>query len=180
VPTISLKPQGNGTYSGWSSIIGATYAYQAVDDSDGTTHDSEDSYFVLPRLAASPAGIVSFPFFLQWAGGRPTSIAVNVVAQRGGAAHPQIEIGFVRLGTFAFSGSLLDPGVSWTLATRTFTTDPITGAPWDAEDLRLTEVCLRSEALAIGSNDVTLVSVVAVYLEPFLNDPVLPHAEGLL
>jgi hypothetical protein len=176
VPSISLKPQRDGSYAGYSSIVGATYAYQAVDDSEGTTHDSAATYFVLPRLIGS-AGTVSFPFFRGWSGGRPTSITVNVVARRGGGAHPRIQIGFVRSTTFAFDATLFDAGAGFTLASPVFTIDPITGQAWDPEDLGATEVALRSEFGAIGSNDVTLVSVSPlVYREPHNHlDPGLPY-----
>lgn len=161
--TANLKPQGDGTYAGYSAIVGATSAYQAVDDSDTTTHDSAATYFTLPRLALSPSGIVSFPFFLQWGGGVPASITVNVVARRGGVVHPQVEIGFYRAGVFVFSGTLFNPGAGFSLTNRTFSTDPFNAGAWDPAVLPTTEVCLRSEAGVLGSNDITLVSVGVTY-----------------
>jgi hypothetical protein len=175
--TISLKPQGDGTNRGWSSVVGASFAYQAVDDSDGTTHDSAETYFRLPRL--DPAGTVSFPFFRGWGGGIPSTVTVNVVAKRVAAAHPKIQIGFVRGGSFGFSGALFDTTATWDLATRAFITDPITGLAWDPELLPVTEVCLRSEALVVGNNDVTLVSAAVTYREPRNFDPILPPGAGL-
>lgn len=174
--TANLKPQGNGFYAGYSAIVGATSAFEAVDDSDDTTHDSAATYITLPRLLTSPTGIVSFPFFLQWEGGVPTSIAVNVVARRSGAVHPQIEIGFHRSGTLVFSGSMFNPGAGFNLATRTFAVDPFNAGAWDPAVLPMTEVCLRSEAGALGSNDVTLISAEVTYRPPRAFSGIRPHA----
>jgi hypothetical protein len=173
--SVNLKPQQDGSYRGWSSIVGATFAYQAIDDSALTTHDSAATYIRLPRLLGE-GGIVSFPFFKQWRGGRPTTVTVRVVAQRVAAAHPGIQIGFVRSGQFAFSGSLFSTGATWTLAVRAFPTDPLTGGAWDESLLAATEVCIKSEENIVGNNDVTLISCGVDYLPPLFTDPDMPQA----
>lgn len=178
MPTIGCKPQGDGSNQGWSLYVGTDFAYQAVSDSAGTTHDSDGSYFRLPRLAGA-GGTVSFPFFRGWSGGVPTQIVVNVVAQRVAAAHPGIWIGFSRSGVFGFSGTLFTTTASWSLGQRTFITDPITGLAWDEDLLPMTEVCVQSESNIIGNNDVTLVSAIATYSEPHNHDPIMPTVESL-
>jgi hypothetical protein len=177
--TVACKPQGNGTYTGWSQIVGAPLAWQAIDDSDSTTHDSAGSYIRLPRLV-STGGIVSFPFFRGWAGALPMSITVNLVAQRVAATHPLISIGFVRGANFGFDATPFDAPASWALATRVFDNDPITGQEWDPNLLPMTEIVLQSAAFTLGNNDITLLSASVDYNPPHNYDPILPTAESLL
>jgi len=165
VPSVPLSPQSDGLYRGWSSLVGATEGFRAVDDSSGTAHDGSASYFVLPRLVA-PAGMVSFPLFASVAGLTPTAIAINIVAQRGGASHPRIQVGFLRGAASGFDPTLIDAPASWTLFAYNFTTNPLTGLAWSAADLPGLEVLLQSEAFTLGSNQVTLVSGTLFYLEP--------------
>lgn len=164
MPTIALKVQQDGFWRGFSVLVGATFGYQAVDDSDGVTHDSELTHLTLPKLTSPVAsGRVSFPLFLQAEGLVPTSITLNVVAQRGGALHPRLQIGFFKGGSVAFDASMFDPTASYTLAQRTFSTNPITGSPWSASSLIGLEACVQSEDGVNGNNDVTLVSGSMVY-----------------
>jgi len=159
MPTIALKVQQDGAWQGWSSLTGASFGYQAVDDSDGVTHDSATTYLTLPKLnLALFQGRVSFPVFLQAEGLVPTSITINVVAQRGGALRPRLQIGFYQGGLVGFDASMFDPTASWSLAQRTFSTNPITGQPWSQSDLVGLEACVQNEAGAFGNNDITLIS----------------------
>lgn len=162
MPTIALKVQQNGRYQGWFSLTGGVFGYQTIDDSDGTTHDSGTSFLRLPRIGlfgVDDAGTVSFPLFLQAEGLVPTSITLNVVAQKVGViSHPRIKIGFQRGGSTGFDATMFDPPASWSLAQRTFSTNPITGGPWSVSDLVGLEACLQSETGVAGNNDVTLVS----------------------
>lgn len=176
--TVNLKPQQEGAFRGWTSLIGAVLGFRAIDDSNGTTHDSDATYLTIPKLA-SPSGRVSFPFFLQWAGGIPSAVTVNVVARRGGAAHPRIQIGFTRSGAVAFSGSLLDPGSSWTLGSITFSTDPLTGLAWVPGNMPITEVCIQNENGVNGNNDVTLISASVDFAGPHNFDPLIPRGLSL-
>ena len=157
MPTIPLKVQQNGTLQGWSSIThqvgdGVNFGYQAVDDSDSTTHDGANTTLNLAKGAA-----MSFPLFLQAEGFIPVSITLNVVARRGGAQHPRIQIGFYRGGLTGFDATMFDPTSSFTLAQRTFSTNPITGNPWSSSDLVGLEACVQNEQVN-GNNDVTLIS----------------------
>jgi hypothetical protein len=179
MPTVNCKPQGNGTYTGWSLVVGAPLAWQAIDDSDTTTHDSASSYIRLPRLIA-PGGTISFPFFRGWEGALPTSVTVNLVAQRVAATHPRISIGFVRGANFGFDPTPFDAPSSWGLAVRVFDNDPITGQEWNPDDLPNTEIVLQSAAFTPGNNDVTLLSASVDYSLPHNYDPILPMAESLL
>lgn len=164
--SIGCRLQGNGLYQGWLSFTGATFAYQTADDSDGTTHDDAASYFTLDKFSASTnQGIVSFPVFLQAEFQSIAQITVNVVARRGGAAHPRILIGFQRGGTTAFDATMFNPGASFSLSSRAFTLSPFTGLAWDAAELHGTELCVMSESGVNGNNDVTLVSASVDYDE---------------
>src|SRR5262249_44196240 len=121
VPTLPLRVQQNGTFQGWQTLVGGQFGYDCVDDSDGTTHDSGATYVLLPKMIASTgAGIASFPLFLGVAGATPSSIQINVVAQRNAASHPRMQIGLYRAGVTLLDGTFFDPPASWALATRTF------------------------------------------------------------
>ena len=162
MPTLALKVQQDGTWRGWSLLEGALSGYQAVDDSDGTSHDSAATYLRLPKLQLTQGeGRVSFPVFLQAEGLIPVSLTVNVVARAaggGGGATPNMQIGILSGGVAAFHASLFDPVAGWALVQRTFSVNPATGAPWSAQDLVGLEVCVQNVNLENGSNDLTLVS----------------------
>lgn len=159
MPTLPLRVQQNGWFTGWQSLVGGIFGYDCVDDSDGTTHDSAATYLVLPKLnLATMAGIVSFPLFDQVENIVPTSITINVVATQGGASHPRLQIGFQRGGTTAFSGSLFTTDATWAPAQRTFSVNPLTGQPWAPSDLVGLEACVQNEAGVNGNNDITLIS----------------------
>ena len=153
MPTLGLKVQQNGFFQGWLSIVGATFGFEAVDDSAGTTHDGATTHITIDK-----ANTVSFPMFYQAEGLQPVSITLNVAAQRGGATHPQLLIGFYRSGVTAFSGSLFNPTSSYTVTSRTFSVNPFTGAAWVVEDLVGLEACVKGETGVNGNNDVTLIS----------------------
>lgn len=181
MPTIPLKVQQDGFFQGWLSLAGAPFGYQTIDDSDGTTHDSADTFLRLPKLSL-PAGRVSFPLFLQAEGLVPMSITINLVAQYVSViSHPRIQIGFQRSGIVGFSGSMFTTTASWSLAQRTFSTNPITGQTWSPEDLVGLEACIQSEDGVNGNNDVTLISGSIEYMGAhyWLVDP-LPHGDALL
>lgn len=179
MPTLPLKAQQDGRFRGWSALVGGSFGYQTIDDSDGTTHDSAATYLTLPKLNLdTETGRVSFPIMLQAEGLLPDAITLNVVAQRGGALHPRIQIGFHKGGQVGFSGSLFDPTASWSLAQRTFSTNPITGSPWSASDLIGLEACVQNESGVNGNNDLTLVSGSLEY-RPQTNAMAVPSSENV-
>jgi hypothetical protein len=158
VPTIAFTAQQDGFWRGWSALVGGTFGFETVDDSTDTTHDGATTHLTLPRfIAATGSGRVSFPIMLQAGGLLPLSLTLNVAAIQGGASHPRLHIGFHRGGVTGFHATMFDPTASYTVATRTFTTDPITGAAWTAEGLVGLEACIQSENVA-GNNDVSLIS----------------------
>lgn len=181
MPTIPLRVQQDGVWRGWTSLTGASFGYQAVDDSDGVTHDSGATSLRLASFSAPLLrGRISFPLFLQAEGLVPTSITLNVVAQKVGViSHPLISIGFHRAGLFGFSAATFDPPALWSLAQRTFSTNPITGAPWSASDLVGLEACVQSDATP-GSNDVTLISGSMDYGTRQNYDPVDSRGDSIL
>lgn len=136
------------------------FAWDCVNDSDGTTHDGALSYLVLPK-----GGQISFRAFLQSAGLIPSLITINVAAQRGGAAHPRLQIGFLRGSSASFDAAMFDCPASWGLAARSFAIDPITGLPWDPGDLSTTEIAFQNEIGVNGNNQITLVSASIAYGE---------------
>ena len=168
MPTINWTVRQDGTWKGWESFVGGNAAWECVDDSDTTTHDSGASRITLPRLnLAAGLGRISFPIPLHGAVAlTPVSFVVNVAAVRGGATHPEIAIGFYRSDGIGFSASLFNPGAAYSVATRTFTTDPITGAAWTESGLVGLEVCLQSETVAAGNNDISLISGSLTYHGP--------------
>lgn len=158
MPTIPLRVQQNGSRQDQVTVFGETFAYLAVDDSDGVTHDSAATYIRLPNQTPSIPTLVSFPLFLQAEGLLPLSITLNVVAQRVGVGHPRLNIGFYKGGATGFDATLFDPTASWSLAQRTFSTNPLTGKPWSVSDPIGLEAALQSETGVFGANDITLIS----------------------
>jgi hypothetical protein len=163
VPTLPLTIQGDGYWQGWASFSGAPFAYQCIDDSNGTTHDSGATKINLGRLVL-PAGIISFPVMLMAEHMIPQSLTVNVAAVKVGATHPDLQIGFARGSATGFDPTAFTAGVSYSVATRTFSTNPITGLAWSAADLVGLEVCVQSMFGQVGSNDISLVSGSITYI----------------
>lgn len=159
MPTISFTVQANGQWQGWTSFTGADFAYQCVDDSTDTTHDSGTTAITLGRLLLNPqSGRMSFPIMIMAEHLIPESLTLTVAAIRGGATHPRLQIGFARGGLVAFSGSLFNPTASYTTATSTFATNPLTSAAWTEDDLVGLEACIQSETGITGNNDISLIS----------------------
>ena len=156
MPTTPFVPQGIGQFTGWESVTGAAFAWQALDDSLDATHDGDASYVVLPRLSGS-AGIMSFPVFLMAHGLNPTSITVRVAGKIDNVA-PEVEIGFARGGLTAFHGTTWTPTASHAATTRAFTTNPLTSAAWEPDDIIGLEVCLKSVLFVVGKTRVTLLN----------------------
>lgn len=180
MPDIDLKVQGNGFHQGYTDLTGADSMYEAVDDSDSTTHDSDTTKFTLPRYVQSTgAGIVSFRMFDMAEHVIPSQVVLRVGAKRGGAAHPRLHIGFNKGGVTAFSASLFDPGASYSVVTRTFTTNPLTSAAWADGDLVNLEPCFQNEDGVSGSNDLTLVSGQVAYPAGIMNRHISDYGEPL-
>lgn len=171
MPTTGLKVQGDGFWRGWLNLFGGTTAAEVVDDSDGTSHDSAATYLSMRLLnLAQGNGRISFPVFRQADGIIPTSISVNVVARRGTVSHPDLEIGltYAQPAVAVFDPMLFTTDANWTLATRTFSSNPWSGAPWALADLAGLELCVSSEPsfFGPGTNEITLVSGTINYDEP--------------
>lgn len=154
--TIPLKVQGPGTWAGWSSVVGASEGWQAVDDSATTTHDSDTTYLVLARRVL-PNGVISFPMFLQCDPGQPISMVLYVAAKIDSGT-PELQIGFYRSGSTAFHATTFSPGASYSVATRTFSTNPITGSAWTATDFVGLEACVQMAPLTVARARITLIS----------------------
>ena len=144
MPPIDLRLQGDGLFTGWSSIVGATHAWQALDDSDGTSHDGDGSYIVLPRQIL-PAGRVSFRMFQGAEHLVPKSITLRVGAKKQSSS-PRMSIGFQRYGVEAYDVTKYTPGTNYSVATREFVFNPITGLPWADGDLIGLEPCLLEDS----------------------------------
>ena len=156
MPTSDLAIQGPGRLAGYSAVIGAPSAYQALDDSADTTHDSDDSYIVLAgvhRLLATNAtvqtddGDGTFLTFVQGvaqdfahqptAGILPAGEGIAGVRVTWVARDPQAngDLGRagLKIGAARYFGDqfLFDAGGYMTLASD-FLVDPSDGGAWTA------------------------------------------------
>ncbi len=162
MPTINLPVQADGFYQGWSSLLSGTDGYLMVDDSASTSHDSDSSYLILPRLT-DPAGIISFPCFRMAEGYIPTSIVVTAVGQIE-TGTPKLKFGFRDAsGTIGLAVGDLTPDASYNLMQATFNTSPIHLNAWTAEDLVGLEVLVQMKVATVATARITLVSVQMTY-----------------
>lgn len=166
MPTLSFTVQKDGTWQGWTSFTGATFAYQCIDDSTGTTHDSGTTRINLGRLLLNPqGGRISFPIMLMAEHLIPDSLTLTIAAIKNGVNNPDLQIGFARGGLVGFHGTVFTPGASYSTATRSFPTNPITGSTWNADDLVGLEACVQSVVAMLGNNDISLLSGTLDYHE---------------
>lgn len=149
--TFALAPQGPGYWQGWSSFVGATFAWQAVGAADEDT-----SYLVLPKLAGAQ-GIVSFPILIGADAQAIGPIQIQVRARNTGGAHPDIRCGFARGALTVFDAVAFTTSGSYSTHTWTFATDPWDGGAWPVEDFTGLEVCVASQVAQNGSNLVTAI-----------------------
>lgn len=178
MPTFAFTVQADGIWKGWSSFTGAPFAYQCIDDSTDTTHDSGATKLNLGPLTLDPqGGRISFPIMLMTEHLVPDSLTLTVAAIRGGATHPTLRIGFAKDVRVGFSGTVFDPTASYTTATRTFTTFPMTGLPWTSDDLTGLEACVQSTTGQLGDNDISLISGTITYHQAILHGEQLYRGE---
>jgi len=162
MPTIDLPVQADGFYQGWSSLSAGTDGYLMVDDSASTSHDSDSSYLILPRLT-DPGGIISFPCFRIAEGLIPTSIVVTAVGQIE-TGTPLLKFGFSdSSGNTGLSFGDLTPDASYNLMQTTFNTNPIDLTAWTAASLAGLEVLVQMKAATVATARITLVSVQMTY-----------------
>lgn len=177
MPTTAFIPQAAGLFTGWESVVGADFAWHALDDSKDATHDGDGSYVVLPKLTAS-AGTMSFPILLMAGGLHPLSLTVRVAGKIESAA-PELEIGFQRGGLTAFHVTTWTPTGTYAAVTRVFATNPLTSAAWDIADTTGLEVCLKSALGAIGKTRVTLLNGSMEYAPETTARRLIPWAQPI-
>lgn len=160
MPSFAFTVQGNGSLAGWTMFNGATAAYLCIDDSTGTTHDSDATFIDLPGLSGlNPAqGKISFPFLRMAQIRRPTSIVLNVAHKRTGLGVRELQVGFYRAGAKGFHATLLQPAGSYVVSSLTFATDPITGSAWTEAGMVGLEACIESTVNSEGNSRITLLS----------------------
>jgi hypothetical protein len=155
VPTIGLKVQADGFFRSWDSLVGGDFGYEVVGDSDGTTHDSDTTYLLLGKHE------ISFPIFLQAEGLFPMSLTINVAAKRD-TQSPILQIGLYRGGTAITLAPDFNVGATYSVESRSWTTNPFTGSAWKPADLVGLEAYVKSNTIA--RSRVTLVSGLLTYV----------------
>jgi hypothetical protein len=146
-----FRPQGNGLLQDAFNVIGADFAYKAVDDSLDATHDGDATTVDLGR-----GDQASFPIFLGVNPELiPESVTLRVVAKKFGPAQVVIQLGFVKGTTIGLSGSDIILATSYIARTRAFPTNPVTGAAWAPGDLAGLEALVQRTA-PLGTAVVTL------------------------
>jgi hypothetical protein len=164
VPSLNFKVWGDGTHQQWSALVGESEGYLCVDDSDDSSHDSDDTYLTLRGPGERK---ISFPILVMAEISDIASIALRVAAKiDSGLSSPPLRIGFYRNGSSAVSGTTFSPTTSYTVATWTWTTDPITGEAWTQEGLARLEAYIENTAGFAGINRITLVSGAVSYRLP--------------
>jgi hypothetical protein len=167
MPTINLPVQANGELAGWSSIVGGTFGYDAIDESNDSDDDGDTSYIVLPRQIGT-AGIMSFRFFDGSENLIPTSVTIRTSIKLN-SGNPEVEVGFYRGGATAFSMTTVIPGAQYDDEETTFSTNPFNASAWAADDLLPMQPCLRMLSGAIGTARVSLISVELSYRAALLS-----------
>lgn len=175
MPTAGLKVQGDGTFIGYTSIVGAASAFEAIDDSDGTTQDGDATYILFGNPQAS-GRIVSFRMFEMAEHLVPTRVVLSISAKTIDG-DPEIFIGFTRSGVQSFHGTSYMPTGSYTpVIARTFNANPFNGQPWTESALVGLEPCLMMTDFVFASARITLLSAQVTYVDPHSHSGTSPRS----
>lgn len=142
---LTLGPQADGTFSNFQALVGATTITAAVDDSLDTTNDGDTTYF---QLANTPglASRVSLRFFLRAEGFLIDSITMQVAMRKAapGGGSAAILLGFCQAGAVAYDQVPVSTSTTtYVIRSKTYVSNPITGAPFTAADLNALECCME-------------------------------------
>lgn len=150
-----------GLYNGYSSVVGAATAWEALVFDNGDT-----SYVVVPKVSGSN-GMVSVSIGGRRANLIATNVQVTCTAKIETGAAPQLQIGVCRRrdGAVALGSTQVIVGsyVSWF---RDFATNPIAGGPWDEDGFTDLELYMSTVIPVLGSVRVTRLRGVATFTLP--------------
>jgi hypothetical protein len=162
LPTIPINLQADGPYMGLTSIIGASTAVAAVDDSvDGSVNDGDTTCIRLPRLTPT-VGFASFYAFKGAESLIPISISITAIARKEGANGPGMHLG-LRKGSTLGIGAVQPLSQTYGPITQTIVVNPFTGQAWAQGDLADAYLYIRNEDGGVGQTRVTLLYGLLTY-----------------
>jgi len=151
-----LRPNGDGTYSDFEDLVGASTHWEAVDEEvadDVTTHVGSDVAGRRDTFALTDSGIP--------AGSIINKIVVHVRARREGPRDDDWYI-IIRSGTTDALSDVIASTNSWVDYEYTWTTDPNTGEAWTISAI---------DALEAGGKVDTGCDITQVYVEVYYTLP---------
>jgi len=165
MPSLTVRPDEAGYYSGWTSLFPATRAKGWTTVDDGSANDDTD-YLILPRLV-SPAGAASFSFGSA-SNILPTQIVITCRAKIETGVAPELRVGFAnkRTGDVAVDGTTEVMVSGYATFARTFTTNPFTSAAWAVDEMKNMELYVSTVIGVLGTARVTLLNAAVTYTLP--------------
>lgn len=162
--SFTLYAADAGYWAGWSSVVGASQAWQALDDDP---YDSDTSY-VRFNLAApalpSPQGRLSVRIVqVGLADVLPSTVSVFAVARVNLAGapgtNPTVAVGFSNQDRQVTSGAAAELTAAYGFVLASFTTNPYTGAAWTRGALAGLELFLTVATLPMPNRHVRVTQI---------------------
>jgi hypothetical protein len=153
MPTLTVYPQADGYYQLWDSVepVGSD-GYETVDEA---TTDDDTGYLILDKFTTI-AGAASFAFGSA-SNILPTQIVITCRAK--------IEAG-VSGGAIAVDASTEVMAAGYATFTRTFATNPFTGAAWAVDEMKNLELYVSTVVPVLGKVRVTMLNATITYTLP--------------
>ena len=162
MPTQAARPQQDGTLQEFQVLVGADFPFEAIDDSFDGTNDGDTTTVNIGR-----GHRISFPFLNQFSTPDivPTSVLIRVVARKEGVPPVSIQIGMYQGGDIQVGADIVLTN-SHVEYTRTFATNPFTGAAWAKGDLVAVQILAQLAVFPHGTSRITLLNGEITYELP--------------
>jgi hypothetical protein len=211
MPSLDLTVQGNGSLATYTSLVGATLPFEAVDDSDGTTHDGDASYVLMQNVLGSAVsltcltaalatddGDTTFVSFVQGtpqdfshqsiSSVLPAGTSIGALRVRWVATDPDGngDVGKVGLtigGVRYFDSPFTFDAPGYFTNDSEWATDPSDGLPWTMDKIAALQTCVQFDTVVAPSSPrVTMIELRPVLLltECIVSFPLFQMAEGLI
>lgn len=146
-PNLPIRPEGVGTYSGWTDYPAAGDNWDKVDDTG--EGDGVSTYVYVPFSSGVTLDTYETEDLQAVGAYYIEYVQVYFRARRDSGASAARIAGAIYTHSARYNGSWVDPATTYTLYNTTWYTNPYTGASWTAAEVDALEIGVR------GNNSLT-------------------------